>query len=247
MDNQTLQIKFKQRINKIDSQDYDNISCWQIVESFNKAQLDWCRRQLHGSNQFKEGDESSKRRIDDLQRLLVTNTLLPSNTTENYVEYAIPGPVENYFEYKRTTSYATKFEIDEYGKETDIPCCTEPRSMTVYLAEVANVDLIMRDPHKNPDFEWGETFCTMQGNTLRVYKKDFDITSTEFTYYRKPRYIQIEGCRDPYTHVTGANIECEFKDDVVELLIDEAVSILAGDITDVNQYQREGSAVEKNN
>ena len=45
------------------------------------------------------------------------------------------------------------------------------RDMTVYLAEEANVDLIMRDPLKRPDFEWGETYCTIQGNTIRIYKR----------------------------------------------------------------------------
>ena len=60
--NSTITIKIKQRINKLDSQDYDNIECWQIVESFNKAQVEWTRRQLHGGNQYKEGDEGSTRR-----------------------------------------------------------------------------------------------------------------------------------------------------------------------------------------
>ena len=53
MTNATLQIKFKQRLNKIASNDYDNIECWQIIEAFNKAQISWCRRQLHGTNQFR--------------------------------------------------------------------------------------------------------------------------------------------------------------------------------------------------
>jgi hypothetical protein len=35
--------------------------------------------------------------------------------------------------------------------------------MTVYQSEVANVDVILRDPLKRPDFEWCETFCTFQG------------------------------------------------------------------------------------
>jgi len=64
MDNSTLLIKLKQRLNKLDSQDYDNIECWQFVEAFNKVQLDWCRRTLHGGNMYKEGDEMSKRRIE---------------------------------------------------------------------------------------------------------------------------------------------------------------------------------------
>ena len=77
--NQTIQIKFRQRLNKIASDDYDNIECWQIVEAFNKAQLEWCRRNLHGNNMFQEGDEVSTRRIDDLQVLLTT---LPITTAD---------------------------------------------------------------------------------------------------------------------------------------------------------------------
>ena len=63
--NETIVYKVTQRLNKIASMDYDNIEKWQIVEAFNKAQVDWCRRQIHGMNQFKEGDEQSTRRIDD--------------------------------------------------------------------------------------------------------------------------------------------------------------------------------------
>ena len=60
MENSTLLLKLKQRLNKLDSQDYDNIECWQFVEAFNKAQIEWCRRNLHGGNMYKEGDELSK-------------------------------------------------------------------------------------------------------------------------------------------------------------------------------------------
>ncbi len=48
--NSAIVIKLKQRINKLDSQDYDNIECWKAVEAFNKAQVERCRRQLHGLN-----------------------------------------------------------------------------------------------------------------------------------------------------------------------------------------------------
>ena len=37
MNNATIQLKVQQRLNKLASQDYDNIECWQIVEAFNKA------------------------------------------------------------------------------------------------------------------------------------------------------------------------------------------------------------------
>ena len=47
MNNQILQLKIKQRLNKLDSNDYDNIEHWQIIEAFNKAQIQWVRRNLH--------------------------------------------------------------------------------------------------------------------------------------------------------------------------------------------------------
>ena len=233
MTNDALQIKLKQRLNKLDSQDYDNIECWQIVEAFNKTQLEWCRRQLHGGNPYKEGDEMSKRRIDDLQILLNESSL--TGVVENKYFEATNFP-ENYLEFKRVSTEAVT------------ECCTDPRSMTVYLAEEANVNLILRDPLKNPSFDWGETFCTLIDNKIRIYKTDFDIANPILTYYRKPVYIQILGCIDPYTGQQSIfDIECEFKDDIVELMLDECASLIAGDINEVNQYYRGTQSADRSN
>lgn len=233
MTNDALQIKLKQRLNKLDSQDYDNIECWQIVEAFNKTQLEWCRRQLHGGNPYKEGDEMSKRRIDDLQILLNESSL--TGVVENKYFEATNFP-ENYLEFKRVSTEAVT------------ECCTDPRSMTVYLAEEANVNLILRDPLKNPSFDWGETFCTLIDNRIRIYKTDFDIANPILTYYRKPVYIQILGCIDPYTGQQSIfDIECEFKDDIVELMLDECASLIAGDINEVNQYYRGTQSADRSN
>ena len=76
INNTQLQIKFRQRLNKLASNDFDNIECWQIVEAFNKAQIEWVRRQLHGTNAHKEGDEMSTKRIDDLQKLLTSQKII---------------------------------------------------------------------------------------------------------------------------------------------------------------------------
>jgi hypothetical protein len=233
MNNQTLQIKLKQRLNKLASNDYDNIECWQVVEAFNKAQVEWVRRQLHGNNMFREGDEMSKRRIDDLQ-ILLEETNLPGIQLDNFFEStAIPA---NYMEFKRISAFATS------------ECCPEPRSMTVYLAEEANVDLLMRDPLKRPDYEWGETYCTWIGNDVRVYRRDFNITDVNLTYYRQPTLIEIAGCQNPYDGTTTAtDVEADFKDDIMELLLDETAAIIAGDIENFNQYTTNQQDAERNN
>lgn len=233
MNNATLQLKIKQRLNKLASNDYDNIECWQIVEAFNKAQVDWCRRNLHGLNVVQEGDEQSTRRIDDLQVLLYTAPIVLNQKVKYYETVDLPV---NYFQWKRISITASD------------NCC-DNRSFVVYLAEQANVDELLRDKNKKPSFEWAETFATLKNNKVQIYTNDeFLISKAELTYYRQPTKIEILNCVDPYTQqVSTVDVECEFKDDMVELFIDETVKILAGDIELFNQYQRAQQSVEGNN
>jgi hypothetical protein len=232
MQNSVLTIKIKQRLNKLDSQDYDNIECWQIVEAFNKAQVEWSRRQLHGINLVKEGDEQSTRRKDDLQVLLNTSTL-DTFDKKYYYKAALP---EDYMQWKRVDVHANK------------GCC-EKRRMIVYLAEEGNLNLLLRDKAKQPNFEWAETFATLIGNEVHIYtNEEFDVQEADLVYYRQPIKIQVQGCVDPYTGVASpVNVQCEFKDDIIEVLIDEAAAILAGDIESGNQYSRGTEGAERNN
>ena len=121
--------------------------------------------------------------------------------------------------------------------------------MTVYLAEEANVPLLLRDPLKNPDFEWGETFCTMLNNSIRIYRNtNFDIVDPVLTYYRKPTNIQVLDCVNPYSGlVSTQNVNCEFKDDLVEVMLDDTAALIAGDIENIYQQQRGTQAAERNN
>lgn len=231
--NSTILLKVRQRLNKLDSQDYDNIEDWKIVEAFNKGQVDWCRRNLHGLNIVKEGDEQSTRRIDDLQVLLETVSPSMSNR-QTFYEGNLPT---DYLQWKRVSCKA----VDK--------CCPDPRPMVIYLAEVANVDELLRDKNKKPSFEWAETFVTMQGDKLQIYTNDeFEIVQTQLIYYRQPTRIEINGVQDPYTLITPtADVISEFKDDLVELFIDECAKIIAGDIESMNQLQRQTQATESNN
>jgi hypothetical protein len=233
MNNITIQLKVKERLNKLDSQDFDNLQAWQIIEAFNKGQVDWCRRNLHGNNLYKTGDEGSKRRIDDMQILLSEVNI---NLAKKDLYFESPALPADYFEWKRISARS----------KTD---CCDNRRMVIYLAEEANVDTLLRDQYKKPSYEWGETFCTLNGGKVRIYtNNEFEIASAKLTYYRQPRYIQIAGVVNPYTNIVSAvDVESEFKDDIVEVLIDEAAKIIAGDIESINQISIQDNSVENNN
>lgn len=224
MDNNLLRIKINERLNKLASFDYDNIECWQIVEAFNKSQLEWIRRQIHISPNHTDSDESSKMQIDDVQNILLTTNIAASRKDLFYETELIPA---DYLYFKRVT---VKGEKD----------CCPPRSIIVYLDEAADVDNLLSDDFKKPSWEWGETFCTMQSNKIRIYtNNEFDIVSPTLTYYRKPRVVEFAGCINPTTGLpSAADVTCEFKDDITELMIDGAVSLIAGDIESFNQMSR---------
>ncbi len=211
--------------------DYDNIQCWQIQEAFNKAQYEWTRRQVRGVNIKKEGAEQSTVLTDDLQRLM-THVGLTMTPGDIFDSSALPS---NYLYYVRTDVFAKS------------KCCPE-RRMTVYEVEESNISVILNTDDKKPSFEWAETVSTLMNNTLKVYTNgEFNITQCHLIYFRKPREVQFNGCVDVSTGVTfTADQTCEFNDDVAEILVDQAVAILAGDIADTLQYQREQQAVQSN-
>lgn len=232
--NSTILIKVKQRLNKLDSQDYDNIHAWQIVEAFNKGQVDWCRRNLHGLNIVKEGDEQSLRRIDDLQVLLKTSPIICNKHDLYFESVSFPS---DYLQWKRISANAKN------------DCCEKSRKLIIYLGEQGNLDELLKDINKKPSFDWAETFATLKGNKLQIYTNgEFDIEDPQFTYYRQPIKIEIINVKDPYSgNIPTIDVLCEFKDDLVEILIDECASIIAGDIESLNQVQRESQTTENNN
>jgi len=232
MNNNLLQIKIKQRLNKLASLDYDNLECWQIAEAFNKAQLEWTRRQLYGINIRKEGTEQSSGLVDDLQKLMKVELLTMIDKEIYYKSDKLP---DDYLHYVRT---------DIFAQQT---CCPE-RRMTVYEVEEANISIILNNKDKQPSFEWAETVATRIDNSLRVYtNNEFEISKCYLVYYRKPLEVQFTDCINiktgfPFT----ANQECEFNDDVAEVIADNAAMILAGDIESITQYQREQQNVQSN-
>jgi hypothetical protein len=232
MQNSLVWIKIRERLNKLDSSDYDNIECWQIREAFNKAQLEWVRRQFHGSNQFKEQAEETRIKVDDLQILL--SDPIPLNT-------------EMFDKYYKSELLPTDYL---YFNKLDLNCRTKEcsgRFIKSTLREEANSNDYLQDYAMQPAFEMEETFHTIVGNKFKIYTNgEFNVTKAYLVYYRKPKEIDFGGCEHE-NGTSGQDVDPEFKDDIVELIIDDAVSILAGSIESLNQYQLNKQRSEINN
>lgn len=210
--------KIDLRLNKGSSSDYDNLWSYVKQEAFNKAVNEWIRRQKRGKNQTREGDEETADRVDDLQVLLKRDTISFRDKGIYYETNKLPA---DYLYFKRLTPYATK------GSCSNI-------LMKSYLKEEANVDDLLHIP----SFKFEETFHTLIGNKAHIYhNNDFSIDKVVLTYYRKPKVYDFKKVNDII----------EFKDDICELLVDEAAKIIASDIESLNQKALNEQRTEFNN
>lgn len=211
--------KIDLRLNKSASGDYDNLWSYVKQEAFNKAINEWVRRQFHGMNILREGDEETTIRVDDLQILLKTDNMTIRDRGDFVQTNRLPS---DYLYYKRLTPYVSKGD------------CIGVKIKS-HLKEEANVDDLLPSL---PSFEFEETFHTLIANRAHVYhNKQFTIDKIELTYYRKPTFYEFR----------NLSTSVEFKDDVCELLVDEACKIIASDIESLNAKALTESRVESNN
>jgi hypothetical protein len=210
--------KIDLRLNKGASSDYDNLWSYVKQEAFNKAVTEWVRRQQRGKNQTQEGDEETTTRVDDLQVLLKKTTLSFRDKGVFVETEKLPT---DYLYFKRISPYVSNGN------------CSNLRIQS-HLREEANVDSLLPS---YPSFKFEETFHTLIGNRANVYhNKDFTIDKLEFTYYRKPIVYNFK----------KLSSIVEFKDDICEILVDEACKIIASDIESLNAKAITESRAENN-
>jgi hypothetical protein len=230
---QEVTYKVDLRLNKQFGEDYDNIECSETVEAVNKGQLEWIRRQLHGINQTREGDEESKRRVDDLQPLIKNKRLSLTNKAILAESELLPD------------DYGWFKSIIVYGEQEN--GCGKSIIEDLHHIEVANVNEWLSDWAKEPSFEYRQAFYTLSGNRIQVYTNgEFKVSSIELVYYRQPQSFDIAGC-PKYDDSVGSDKDLEFKRDVCELIIDEAASIIAADIEHLAAYEVTKRRNENNN
>ncbi len=204
----------KQGLEKFDTASYANFQNWDYEDAFNKALTDWYRRQDWGTNQRKEGEESSEMVTDDLQVFLTEKKLSVSDFKIYVDTFKLP---ENYRYYNRLAVYASKNDC----KKSLIPST---------FIENANVDVYLSDWGKSPSFEFEQCFHVVLGNKFRIYtNEDFKIDYARLFYFRAPQKISCA--------TLDMEREWEVKQDVAEVIIDEAIRNLAGNIEHISANQ----------
>ena len=204
----------KQGLEKFDTASYANFQNWDYEDSFNKGLTDWYRRQDWGTNQRQEGEESSDMVSDDLQVFLTEKKMSVADLKTYSDTLKIPT---NYRYYNRLSVYASKGNC----KKVLIP--------SVFI-ENSNVDAYLSDWGKSPSFEFEQCFHVILGNKFRIYtNEEFKIDYVRLFYFRAPKKISCA--------ILDLDTEWEIKEDVAELIIDEAIKNMAGAIENIAANQ----------
>lgn len=218
INNTLLRIKIKERLNKLSSFDYDSIEDWQVIEAFNKCQLEYAYAEAAKG-------EDSVATVESVQHLLTPFKLAGTHKDGYYESVGVPA---DFMRRKRITCNGSTKDCKD-------------RPFTLYPATEANLDDILKDPLAKPDFDWAESVFTIVGNRVRIYTNNlFEVTSPTLLYYKVPSSIQIIGVADPSAEGTPFETEVvsSFKDACTEKIIDATVALLAGDIENILQVQR---------
>ena len=108
-----------------------------------------------------------------------------------------------------------------------------------------DINRLLVDEFWKPSLEWGETLCTLQNKTLKIYTDNFTVITVKLVYYRKPVLINIG---TGFTDINGTpttNVDPEFQNSSLIEILNATCVILSGDTSDQWNYQTSSAQTQK--
>lgn len=164
---------FKQKLNKIDSEQYRNLRIPEIDWLLNEAQLIFVKNIAQPRVVQHTGFEISQRSIDDIRTIVIEDKILNKLSEDN--KYSVFELPEDYLFY-----ISTKVKISKNG-------CGSKEVQTIVRQ---HDDLFEQSKFDNSSFEWGEVNITFDSRGLKVYTDGtFTIDELKINYIKQPMYI----------------------------------------------------------
>lgn len=159
----------------------------------------------------------------------VIEWLIESNSSdENRYLQSIKIPREKLEEKQNKTDYTSfslpKNYFDFIGLKV-LASNTKCKNQLLKVSEIKseNVNTYYIDSNLDPSFKYRETFYTIESDAVQVYKKDFTIDSTELSYYRYPKQVELENPDNPESNFKDE--ELEFDDKLINRILFMTVSL----------------------
>lgn len=219
---------FKQKLNKIDSQQYRNLRIpeidWKLNESIELFVMLIAEPRLQ--NGF--GFEINQRTIDDIRTVVVDDYAAPVSPIAGSVDYLVTLPGD----------YLHFLSVQEL-EMTQNTC--------VAIAEKVNLrqhdDDFQASPFDRSSFLWREANIRFYENGIKVFTSgEFTVTGFSFDYIRKPNIVHNaeDYVGGTYTDLAGnvlvGSQSCDLPANTHRQIVDLAVLITTGDLQ-IPDYQ----------
>lgn len=226
----------KQKLNKIDSQQYRNLRIPEIDWKLNEAMELFIKMVAEPRQRSFMGFEKTQRTIDDIRTIVVNdNELTTTDLTDGSYSVTLP---DNYM-----------FHVSSYAK------CTKGNCQANIRVDInQHDDKHEESPFDNSNFEWRDVNGRFYENGIRLFTDNtFSIQSLLLNYIRKPAYIHnaedfLPGGQynmPDGTVLTGSQ-DCELPEQTHREIVDLAVLIISGDLDNPN-YQLKEAKLSLNN
>jgi hypothetical protein len=213
------------RLNKLNTNANKEITIQAFIRAMRKATLHYVR------DRIKLG-EATNTIVEDTQRLLVYFETTDLTDGDTFQEIDLP---ENWLRYGRI--------------ETLIEGCPNLRIYGNVVGET-NANQFIDGATTETDPQWQECVVTIQNQKLRLYKSRH--TPKPFikvvgTYFRVPTLVNMfDGVTD-INDIPTTDVESDFENDQLQLILDLTGQILASDIEDFDRMktiQQSGMLIE---
>lgn len=222
----SLLYKIDQRLNKLSSNDHQEIQVEDKLLALNEAQIKLIKQKFTGhSTLSKMGFGAFKKRYQDIANLLIDfdkNSLSLKEEDKNINQWSASISKLN----PQFMLYADAYVIADKGR-----CKNRIIWINKDLVKHGNIQFLLNNSDFKPSFEYQETFNTITGGDISIYTDGTFIPKTlKVLYVRYPKEIDKEG----YIKFDGSdsvNSNCELVDYLEDELLDLTIQNL-GDYTE---------------
>jgi len=218
----SLLYKIDQKLNKLSSNEHQQISLEDKILALNEAQIKLIKQKLDGQNTVSGlGLDAFKKRYEDLEKLI-----------ESYEDHKLQLSETNKELNKWTASLsgvspAYMFYVDSYILASKGKCKDRRVKINPDLARHGDIQILLANDHTKPSFEYQETFNIISSDEISIFTDGTFIPSDLYlSYIRYPKYIDKTG----YVKFDGTDstdVDCELKNYLEDELVDLTVENLA--------------------
>lgn len=228
----SLLYKIDQRLNKLSTNDHQQIQLEDKILALNEAQIKLIKQKVDGISVVAGlGFDAFKKRYEDLQSLVVTYNNQPLTLSVKNAQ------LNQWAAGLHQLSPKYMFYVDSYVLADKGRCKDRKIWINKELSKHGDLTLLLTNDHYKPSFEYQETFNLLSSDEISVFTDGtFTPSQIYISYMRYPVYIDKVG----YIRFDGTpsiDQDCELETYLEDELLDLTVENLA-------MYTENASAVQ---